>query len=84
MVMGLTEYIGMAMARARFKLLKSGMILGTIPGCKGVWAEGRSLDACRNELQEVLEDWIVLKLRDGDHLPKFGKQTLKIPSAVHA
>ena len=82
--MGLTEYIGTAMARARFKLLKSGLILGIIPGFKGVWAEGHSLDTCRNELQEVLEDWIVLKLRDGDRLPVVGKQTLKVPSAVHA
>jgi predicted RNase H-like HicB family nuclease len=72
------------MARARYKLLKNGLILGTIPGCKGIWAEGRSLDTCRNELQEVLEDWIVLKLRDGDRLPMLGKQTLKFPSAVHA
>ncbi len=82
--MGLTEYIGAAMARANYKLLKNGMVYGSIPGCKGVWAEGRSLDACRNELQEVLEDWIVLKLRDGDRLPPFGKQTLKVPTAVHA
>jgi len=83
-LMGLTEYIETAMTRAQYKLLKNGLILGTIPGCKGVWAEGRSLDTCRNELQEVLEDWIVLKLRDGDRLPNFGKQTLKVPSAVHA
>ena len=82
--MGLTDYIATAMARARFKLLKNGSIYGSIPGFKGVWADGRSLDACRNELQEVLEDWIVLKLRDGDRLPMVGKQTLKVPSAVHA
>jgi predicted RNase H-like HicB family nuclease len=82
--MGVTDYIATAMARARFELLKSGLILGTIPGFNGVWAEGRSLDACRNELQEVLEDWIVLKLRDGDRLPMVGKQMLKVPSAAPA
>ena len=82
--MGLTGYIAAAMTRSRFKLLKNGTIYGHIPGFRGVWADGRSLDACRSELQEVLEDWIVLKLRDGDHLPKIGHQTLKVPSPVHA
>ena len=67
--MGLTGYIEAAMAHAKYKLLKNGSVYGAIPGFRGVWAEDRSLDACRNELQEVLEDWIVLKLRDGDHLP---------------
>lgn len=82
--MGLTGYIAAAMAHAKYKLVKGGAIFGTIPGFKGVWAEGRSLDTCRRELQEVLEDWIVLKLRDGDRLPQVGKQTLKIPSTVNA
>jgi len=82
--MGLSGYISAAMARARYKLLRNGVIFGTIPGFKGVWSEGKSLDLCRSELQEVLEDWIVLKLRDGDRLPMVGKQTLKVPAAVNA
>lgn len=82
--MGLTPYIEAPMSRARYKLLNNGAIYGSIPGFRGVWAEGRSLDACRNELREVLEDWIVLKLRDGDPLPLAGRHRLKVPSLVHA
>ncbi len=72
------------MGSAKYKILKNGSIYGSIPGFKGVWADGRSLDACRKELQEVLEDWIVLKVRDGDRLPMVGKHTLKVPATVHA
>ena len=36
---------------------------GFIPECPGVWAAGETLEGCRQELQSVLEDWIVLGLR---------------------
>ena len=84
MFMGLTGYIAAAMEHAQYKILKSGMYYGAIPGFKGVWADGKTLDGCRAELQEVLEDWIVLKLRDGDRLPMVGRQTLKVPATAHA
>jgi len=34
-----------------------------------VWATGDTLETCRETLQEVLEEWLVLKLRDRDPLP---------------
>ena len=80
--MGLYGYIESAMSMARYKLLEKGRFYGSIPGFRGVWADAASLDACRRELHEVLEDWIVLKLRDGDSLPKAGGRRLKVPSAV--
>ena len=36
---------------------------GSIPVCPGVWATGNTLEECREELQSVLEDWLVLGLR---------------------
>ena len=38
----------------------------TIPGLKGLWAEDATLEACREELQSTLEDWIMIKVRFGD------------------
>lgn len=78
--MGLSGYIHIALERAKYKILEDGSYYGQIPGVKGVWAEGKNLEACRKELQEVLEDWIVIKLRDGDTLPKIDGHTLKIPA----
>lgn len=66
----LTDYIRAAMARAKYEILPdSGTYYGSIPGFQGVWADAPTLDACREELQEVLEDWILLALRKAEPLP---------------
>ena len=65
----LTNYITTAMHHAHFELMENGRFFGSIPPCPGVWAEGATLEACRDELQEVLEDWIVIRLRQGLEIP---------------
>jgi predicted RNase H-like HicB family nuclease len=65
----LTEYIQAAMGKARYEILDDGTYYGEIPPCRGVWATAKTLEACRRELQEVLEEWIFLKIKDGDPLP---------------
>jgi predicted RNase H-like HicB family nuclease len=65
----LTTYIQAAMDRAQYERLDDGQYYGEIPECPGVWADAATLEVCRRTLQEVLEGWIVLKLRDGDELP---------------
>ena len=60
----LTEFIENKLKIAKYKLLKNGSYFGEIPGVHGVWANAKTLEACRGELQEVLEDWLVLQLRD--------------------
>jgi hypothetical protein len=34
-----------------------------------LWAEGDTLEACREELQSTLEDWLLLGLQLGHKLP---------------
>ena len=58
----LVEFIDAAMHQASYDKLESGEFYGEIPNCPGVWASGETLEACREELQEVLEDWLLLKL----------------------
>jgi predicted RNase H-like HicB family nuclease len=65
----LTEFIEKKLKRARYKLLKNGIYFGAIPGIKGVWANAKNLEACRKELREVLEDWLLLKVRDREKVP---------------
>lgn len=62
----LTRYLGEAMKRAKYKTLENSAFYGRIPGLPGVWADERTLKECRKVLQEVLEEWLVLKIRDGD------------------
>ncbi len=66
----LIQYIQAAMRRAHYELLEDdGTFFGRIEGLKGVWANATTLEACREELQEVLEDWIVVGLRLGRVIP---------------
>jgi predicted RNase H-like HicB family nuclease len=65
----LTHYITGAMHRAHFELMENGRFFGSIPECPGVWGEGATLETCRDELQEVLEDWILIRLRQGLDIP---------------
>ncbi len=66
----LTAYINAAMRKAHYEILPDGEgYFGTIDGLQGVWANADTLEACREELQEVLEEWIVLGLKMGHQLP---------------
>jgi len=67
----LSEYIAKKLKIARYKLLKDGTYFGEIPGLKGVWANAKNLEDCRKELQEVLEDWLLLKIRFGEKISGF-------------
>ena len=65
----ITEYIYKQLKKARYELLEDKTYYGEIPGLRGVWANAKKLEDCRRELQEVLEGWLMLKLRDGDSIP---------------
>ncbi len=65
----LTEYIRAAMHRATYEILSDDTFYGEIPGFQGVYANAETLEACREQLQEVWEGWIVLGLRMGHSLP---------------
>ncbi len=67
----LTSYISQKLARAKYKILEDGTYFGEIPGLQGVWASEKTLEKCRQTLCEVLEDWLILKLQDGDKIPGF-------------
>lgn len=66
----LTGYISAAMRRATYEILPDGTIYGQIPGFQGVYASADTLESCREQLQEVLEGWIVLGLHLGHALPE--------------
>jgi predicted RNase H-like HicB family nuclease len=77
----LTRYIHEAMRRARYKTLENGVCFGQIPGLAGVWASEGTLEECRRVLQEVLEEWLILKIRDNDPIPRIGRVSLPLKAA---
>ena len=75
----LTAYIQAAMAQAHYEMLpEDRTYYGEIPGLQGVWANADTLEACRQELQEVLEDWLLLGLRLGHPIPTLGGVDLNL------
>ena len=79
----LTAYIRAAMQEAQYKILDDGMYFGEIPDLQGVWASEANLEECRRVLQEVLEEWLLLKLRDNEEVPELEGIALS-PKAIKA
>jgi len=80
----LSEYIGAAMQAATIKTLDSGELFGEISYCPGVWASGESREKVVQQLQEVLEEWIVLSLSDGVEPPPITSHHIRIPHLVES
>ncbi len=66
----LTRYIQAAMKHAKYEILEDKTCYGSIPGFEGVWANEPTLEACRQELQDALEDWILLGVSLNHDLPQ--------------
>ena len=59
----LIAYIHAAMSCAHYEILEDNEgYYGEIPGFQGVWANEQTLEACREELQSALEDWILFRV----------------------
>lgn len=80
----LSAFIARQLKKATYERLKDGSYYGEIPGLRGVWADAKNLEDCRRELQEVLEGWLVLKLRDGDPIPGLALRVQKRRVLTHA
>lgn len=64
----LTKYIRAAMEKAKYEILsEDNTFYGEIPGFDGVYANANTLEACHDELEEVLEEWIFFRI--SRHLP---------------
>lgn len=79
----LTEYLRAAMKRARYEILSDdNTFYGEIPGFDGVYANGDTLEGCRDELEEVLEEWIFFRISRNLSLPVVDGIELVIKEAL--
>ncbi len=70
------------MRRATYEILDDETFYGEIAECRGVYANAETLEKCREQLQEVLEGWIVLGLRLGHTLPSIDGVSLDTDAEV--
>ena len=66
----LMKYIRAAIRHAKYEILSDDdSFYGEIPMCEGVYANALSLEECRDQLEEVLEEWILFRVYKNLDLP---------------
>ncbi len=81
----LTKYLEAAMRHAHYEILADdGTFYGEIPECQGVYANAPTLEECRCELAEVLEDWLLFRIYKNLPLPKIDGIELTVDKEMAA
>ena len=66
----LSKYLNAALDQARYEILPDDQsYYGEIPNFEGVYANASTLEACREELADVLKEWILFRPAKGLSLP---------------
>ena len=56
------DYIAQALSHARYEIIEDDEpYYGEVPELAGVYATGRSLEECRENLKNVIEGWILVR-----------------------
>jgi predicted RNase H-like HicB family nuclease len=79
------QYIEKAMEQAEYEILgDDGSFYAEIPVCRGVYANAKTLEKCRKELEEVLEEWLLLRIHKNLNVPVIDGIELKIKESLEA
>jgi predicted RNase H-like HicB family nuclease len=80
----IAEYISAALARAKYEKMddRRNPYFAHVPNLKGVWATGKTREECRRHLAEVIEGWLIVRLRKGLTIPPIGRHTVKPAKAL--
>jgi predicted RNase H-like HicB family nuclease len=75
----IAEYIEAALSKARYEIIEDEEpYYGEVPELEGVWATGKTLEECRNNLTEVIDGGIIVRLRMGLPLPSIGEYKIDL------
>ncbi len=55
-----SEYVQAALALAEYEIIDNDEYCATVPGLRGIIATGKTIEECRKDLIEVIEEWIAL------------------------
>ena len=66
----LVKYLQAALRRAKYEMLADdSSFYGEIAACNGVYANAETLEECREQLAEALEEWLLLRVYKNLPLP---------------
>lgn len=75
----LIEYLKTGLRHAHYEILdEDKSFYAEIPGFQGVYANADSLEACREQLKEVLEEWVFFRIYKNLPLPQIDGIEIKI------
>lgn len=67
------QYIQAALENAKYEIIDDEEpYFGEVPELQGVWASGKTLEECRKNLEEVIDEWLIIRLRKGLPIPSIG------------
>ncbi len=76
----IVEYINAALEKAKYEIIDDEEpFYGEVPGLQGVWATGETLEECRKNLAEVIEGWIIIKIKKGLPIPPINGRNIEQP-----
>ncbi len=75
------QYVDEALRRAQYDKLEDGTFSAEVPELPGVLATGDALEACREELAEVVEEWVLVRVARGLDVPPLGGIEVKVKHA---
>lgn len=79
------EYITTALKHARYEIIEDDEpYYGEVSELPGVWATGTTLEACRQNLAGVIDEWLVIRLRRGMTIPPIDGITIRETSRMDA
>jgi len=74
----IVQYIEAALSHARYEIIDDEEpYYGEVPELTGVWATGKTLEECRKNLAEIIDGWIVVRLRRGLPIPPIDNLTIE-------
>ena len=80
----LSDYIKAALAQAHYEIIEDNEpFYGEIPGLQGVWASGKTLEECRENLSSALEGWLLVRLSRNLDIPVIGDISLDLPKELN-
>jgi predicted RNase H-like HicB family nuclease len=74
----IAQYTEAALNSARYEIIEDEEpYYGEVPELEGVWATGKTLEECRHNLAEVIDGWLVVRLRRGLDIPSIGEHKIE-------
>ena len=81
----LLRYIQTALELAHYEMIEDEEpFYGEVAALPGVWATGKTLESCRRNLAEAIEDWVLFSVAKGLPIPILTDVEIRIPERVMA